>query len=147
MFNLEAAIADWRRQMLAAGIKAPVPLEELESHMREDVENQLALLVYSGFIRHTPLGQLPAIPRYLKAIEFRLDKQKADSPDSQGLQRLWRQYWNHVLKQAKTALPLPEREEFRWRLEELRVSLFAQQLKTPYPVSVQRLEKLWNEQF
>lgn len=115
--------------------------------LREDVENQLALLVYSGFIRHTPLGQLPAIPRYLKAIEFRLDKQKADSPDSQGLQRLWRQYWNHVLKQAKTALPLPEREEFRWRLEELRVSLFAQQLKTPYPVSVQRLEKLWNEQF
>jgi hypothetical protein len=41
MFNLEEAIAEWRRQMLAAGIKTPVPLEELESHLREDVERQI----------------------------------------------------------------------------------------------------------
>src|SRR5580698_4347240 len=40
MFNLEQAIADWRRQMLAAGIKTPVPLEELESHLREEIERQ-----------------------------------------------------------------------------------------------------------
>lgn len=42
MFNLEQAIAGWRRQMLAAGIKSPVPLEELESHLRDDVERQVA---------------------------------------------------------------------------------------------------------
>jgi hypothetical protein len=41
MFNLEQAIAEWRRQMLAAGLKTPVPLEELESHLREDVERQM----------------------------------------------------------------------------------------------------------
>jgi hypothetical protein len=41
MFDLEKSIADWRRQMLAAGIKTPVPLDELESHLREDVENQM----------------------------------------------------------------------------------------------------------
>jgi hypothetical protein len=41
MFDLERAIADWRRQMLAAGIKTPVPLEELESHLRDDVERQV----------------------------------------------------------------------------------------------------------
>jgi hypothetical protein len=41
LFNLEQSIADWRRQMLAVGIKTPVPLEELESHLREDVENQM----------------------------------------------------------------------------------------------------------
>jgi len=41
MFDLETSIADWRKQMLAAGIKSPVPLEELESHLREEVERQM----------------------------------------------------------------------------------------------------------
>ena len=41
MFNLEQSIADWRRQMLAAGIKTPVPLEELEIHLREEIEQQM----------------------------------------------------------------------------------------------------------
>jgi hypothetical protein len=41
MFNLEQAIADWRKQMLAAGIKTPVPLEELEIHLREEIERQM----------------------------------------------------------------------------------------------------------
>ena len=41
MFDLEQSIADWRRQMLAAGIKTPVPLEELEIHLREEIEQQM----------------------------------------------------------------------------------------------------------
>jgi hypothetical protein len=41
MFDLEKSIADWRKQMLAAGIKSPVPLEELESHLREEIERQM----------------------------------------------------------------------------------------------------------
>ncbi len=113
----------------------------------EDVEKQLALLLYSGFIRYTPLAQLLAVPRYLKAIQFRLDKQKPDLPDAQGLQRLWQRYWQHIAKQIKAAQPNPERDMFRWHLEELRVSVYAQQLKTAYPVSVQRLEKTWNDLF
>ena len=40
MFDLEQSINEWRRQMLAAGVKTPVPLEELECHLREDVEQQ-----------------------------------------------------------------------------------------------------------
>ena len=43
MFDLEQAIVDWRRQMLAAGIKTPVPLEELEIHLREDIEQQIQI--------------------------------------------------------------------------------------------------------
>jgi hypothetical protein len=43
MFNLAGAVTEWRRQMLAAGIKTPVPLEELESHLRDDVEQQMRL--------------------------------------------------------------------------------------------------------
>jgi hypothetical protein len=41
MFDIEQAITDWRRQMLAAGIKTPVPLEELESHLRNEIERQI----------------------------------------------------------------------------------------------------------
>ncbi|MCQ8103655.1 ATP-dependent RNA helicase HrpA [Methylomonas sp. SURF-2] len=119
----------------------------IASALRQDVENQLDLLIYSGFVRYTPLTQLQALPRYLKAISFRLEKQKPDSADALGLQRLWWRYWQHVEKQLKTVQPMPERESFRWALEELRVSVFAQQLKTAYPVSVQRLEKQWNEMF
>ncbi|MGZ0080227.1 ATP-dependent RNA helicase HrpA [Methylomonas sp. YC3] len=116
-------------------------------NLREDLEKQLSLLLFSGFLRYTPLAQIQAMPRYLKAIECRLDKQKPDSADIQGLHRLSQRFWQHVEKQMKTLVPMPEREAFRWSLEELRVSLFAQQLKTAYPVSVQRLEKTWNEKF
>lgn len=105
------------------------------------------MLLYKGFLRYTPAGQLPAISRYLKAIEFRLDKQKPDSADTQGLKRLNQRYWQHIERQSKTVTPTPERESFRWALEELRVSLFAQQLKTAFPVSVQRLEKQWNDSY
>lgn len=115
--------------------------------LREDVQQQLCLLLYKGFLRQTPPGQLPHILRYLKAIEFRLDKQKPDGPDIQGLRRLNQRYWQHIEKQLKTLQPTPERDAFRWALEELRVSLYAQQLKTPYPVSVQRLEKQWDQMF
>ena len=119
----------------------------MSPELREDIERQLALLIFKGFMRHTPGSQWQAIPRYLKAIEVRIDKQKLDTADIQGLQRLSQRFWLQVEKQLKTSLPCPERESFRWALEELRVSLFAQQLKTAFPVSVQRLEKQWNELF
>ncbi|MGY6275441.1 ATP-dependent RNA helicase HrpA [Methylomonas sp. MgM2] len=115
--------------------------------IRSDIEIQLGLLLFAGFMRYTPLAQLQNIPRYLKAIEYRLDKQKPDTPDVQGLYRLAQRYWKLVEKRQKTQPPVPERDAFRWGLEELRVSLFAQQLKTALPVSVQRLEKQWNEMF
>lgn len=119
----------------------------IQPMLKEDVENQLAKLVYKGFIRFTPIQKLQALPRYFKAIQHRLDKQKQDLPDIIGLNRLCTQYWHHVEKQLKTSIAYPEREEFRWSLEELRVAIFAQQLKTAYPVSVKRLEKTWNEGF
>jgi len=111
--------------------------------LKQDIENQLANLIYAGFLRHTPLHQLSALPRYLKAIDYRLEKQKWVASDVQAIQRLSSWYWQSIEKQMKTQMPTPESESFRWALEELRVSLFAQQLKTAYPVSVRRLEKLW----
>jgi ATP-dependent helicase HrpA len=54
-------------------------------------------------------------------------------------------YWKDVEKQAKKDTVIPEHDPFRWALEELRVSLFAQQLKTAFPVSAKRMDKLWDE--
>jgi hypothetical protein len=55
MFNLEQAIATWRRQMLAAGLKSPVPLEELESHLREEME-QVARAFWPAAVRWLERG-------------------------------------------------------------------------------------------
>ena len=137
--QLAEIMADYQQLRLRLKQPAIAPV------LRQDVEQQLALLLYSGFVRYTPMSQISAISRYLKAIVFRLEKQKPDNGDAQGLYRLSKHYWLSVEKQLKTQIPQPERDLFRWQLEELRVSLFAQQLKTPYPVSVQRLEKIWNE--
>ena len=89
--------------------------------------------------------QLQHLPRYLKAIMLRLDKLRADpARDAARLAELRPQeqrYWRLV---AERKGAVDERmQEFRWLLEELRVSFFAQELRTPQPVSVKRLDKLW----
>ena len=114
----------------------------------KDVQQQLARLCYQGFLLMTADEYLIHYSRYLKAIEVRLQSmlQQADK-DSQKMQEMakfqqW--YWQSIAKRQKDETVNPERESFRWMLEEFRVSLFAQQLKTPSPVSAKRLEKAWN---
>jgi ATP-dependent helicase HrpA len=110
-----------------------------------DVEQQLAALMPRRFITATPADRLAHLPRYLKAISLRLDKLRADPPrDAQKLAELAPLVSNHrrMLAQRRGQAD-PRLEEFRWLLEELRVSLFAQELRTPMPVSVKRLHKAW----
>ena len=79
MFDLEKAIADWRRQMLAAGIKTPVPLEELEIHLREDIAQQMqsGLSAQQAFgIAVKTIGQAPEIKREFKKIGAPMEMQK-----------------------------------------------------------------------
>ena len=87
------------------------------------------------------------MPRYLKAIQVRLDKLKADPARDARLlaeyQPLWTNYERRAIQLAKAGVDDPQIEQFRWLLEELRVNLFAQELKTPVPVSVKRLQKQW----
>ncbi len=111
----------------------------------KDINEQLNLMLYSGFIRNTPLIQLKHFPRYLKAIEYRLDKISGDAPKIPLVQRYCTRYWKDVANRAKKNSVIPEIEPFRWMLEEFRVAIFAQQLKTPHPVSEKRLEKAWDE--
>jgi hypothetical protein len=72
MFDLETAVANWRKQMLAAGIQTPVPLEELESHLREDIERQMesGLAEQKAFEISVPqIGQPQALSHEFKESE------------------------------------------------------------------------------
>jgi ATP-dependent helicase HrpA len=111
----------------------------------QDITGQLGLLIYRGFIRNTPINQLKAIPRYLKAINYRLDKPDNDGAKIQEITKYATRFWKDIEKKAKKNRIIAENDPFRWALEEFRVSLFAQQLKTAYPVSAKRLDKAWDE--
>ncbi|MGR8941575.1 MAG: DUF3418 domain-containing protein, partial [Gammaproteobacteria bacterium] len=113
--------------------------------LAKDINQQVDVLIYAGFIRHTPHDQLKAIPRYLKAVLYRLDKLSNDPQKNQEIQRYALRFWQDVEKKSKKEMVIPEQDPFRWALEEFRVSLYAQQLKTAYPVSAKRLEKAWDE--
>jgi ATP-dependent helicase HrpA len=110
-----------------------------------DAMQQLQRLVGKRFIVDTPWPRLQHFARYLKAITLRLDKLRGDpARDAQRLAELRPQeqrYWR-LFAERKGAVD-ERMGEFRWLLEELRVSFFAQELRTPQPVSVKRLDKLW----
>jgi ATP-dependent helicase HrpA len=111
-------------------------------HIGPDIEDQLRSLFVEHFLRATPATQLMHYPRYVKAMGMRLDKAKSggmerDLEHFKSLKPLWANAkslpdWNE-----------PAAFDYRWMVEELRVSLFAQELRTPYPVSVKRMGKLW----
>ena len=111
------------------------------------MREQLARLVYPGFLSATPPEWLPHLPRYLRAVGLRLqklrhapDKDRQRSGDIVRLSALWRR---QAERNALVEKHDPELLRFRWLLEELRVSQFAQELKTIAPVSVKRLEEQW----
>ena len=111
----------------------------------DDVQAQLQRLVPKRFVSAAPYGQLQHYPRYLKAIVLRLDKQRADpTRDAQRLAELRPLEQRYVRRLADLKGQHDARlDEYRWLLEELRVSFFAQELRTPQPVSVKRLDKAW----
>jgi len=113
----------------------------------DDIAVQLARLVPKRFLATTAWAQLAHLPRYLKAVTMRLDKLRADpARDAQRLAELRPLEQRYVRQLAERRGVADARlDEFRWLLEELRVSLFAQELRTPQPVSVKRLEKAWSQ--
>ncbi|HRN76312.1 ATP-dependent RNA helicase HrpA [Ottowia sp.] len=110
-----------------------------------DASEQLQRLMPKNFLAATPWSALQHFPRYLKAIVLRLDKLRADpARDAQRMaevrtqdQRFWR------LVAERKGQQDARLQELRWLLEELRVSFFAQELRTPQPVSIKRLDKVW----
>ena len=112
------------------------------------LQQHLQTLLAAGFATRTPWAQWPRLPIYLKAMTLRLEKYSgnpardaAREADIQELEQMWQEKTDSLVKQG---LPISDGlAGFKWMIEELRVSLFAQELKTPYPVSVKRLLKEW----
>jgi ATP-dependent helicase HrpA len=113
-------------------------------HIGPDIDTQMRELFAPEFLREVRGVQLLHYPRYLKAIAMRINKAKQgamerDLENYQSLRPLW-QNWLGVKGKLESNV-----REYRWMVEELRVSLFAQELRTPMPVSVKRVTKAWEE--
>ena len=112
----------------------------------EDIERQLKGLFFKDFLLKIGYSHLSHYPRYLKAILVRLEKRR-DEPekDAQKMRDVVRFVTLYDREIAvRKGVTDSRLEEFRWMIEELRVSLFAQKLRTPMPVSVKRLDKVWS---
>ncbi|NYT59062.1 ATP-dependent RNA helicase HrpA [Alcaligenaceae bacterium] len=133
-------LAEW------TGLQKKLPQAKPHASAYIDLQKQQGGLMDKKFLGNTPYGQLKHFPRYLKAAQVRIDKLRSDPARDARLMAdmapLLVQYQRAVsgLKGARDA----QLEEFRWLLEELRVALFAQELRTPMPVSVKRLQKAWS---
>ena len=108
-----------------------------------DIKSQLAGLIYPGFVEKSGYQRLPDLHRYLQAIDKRIDKLAQDiNRDRAAMLRVeqCQQAYQQLLAKLPKSKPIsPEAAEIRYMIEELRVSLFAQQLGTKYPVSDKRV--------
>jgi ATP-dependent helicase HrpA len=121
-------------------------LPQIKAHAQasQDVRAQLEWLLHKRFIADTPFERLQHVPRYLKAIGMRIEKLRSNpARDMQCMAQMQplTQAWQK-LRQAQQGNSDPRVDDFAWMLQELRVSLYAQELKTPVIVSVKRLEKM-----
>ena len=157
----------FKEQIKRARSRLPAVKEALSRHLQETaaayaelngklgkhplthlMRQRLQTLLAAGFATRTPWAQWPRLPIYLKAMTLRLEKYSgnptrdaAREADIQELEQMWQEKTDSLIKQG---LPISDGlAGFKWMIEELRVSLFAQELKTPYPVSVKRLLKEW----
>ena len=115
-----------------------------------DIQSQLQGLIFPKFVSDIPYAQLVHLPRYLKAIQMRIDKLRSNPARDAQCQKDWESLarpWQKLLQGSKGSASYVMAEhqglqDFRWQLEELRVALFAQELRTPSPMSLKRLEKV-----
>ncbi|MDX1915173.1 MAG: DUF3418 domain-containing protein [Methylophilus sp.] len=120
------------------------------NRLKRDVDTQIGSLVYKGCFTQTPWEYLQHVPRYLKALRLRIEKQPAN-PDRDGKNAasvglIWQRWQDKVNALQAAHLPVSQAlADYRWLIEELRVSLFAQELRTPFPISIKRLDKTWSE--
>ncbi len=138
------AIADASQQALQA-----ISQSGSLGRVTQEVKSIRERLVYPGFLSRTPWERLEHVPRYLKGCALRLQKYRANAERDQKhavtVATLWNNYEARLKADRDAGRNDPKLEEFRWLIEELRISLFAQELRTPFPVSAKRLQKFWDE--
>ena len=113
------------------------------------IDTQLAWLLYPGFVRTVPYAQLAHYPRYLRALALRIDRARvnpaSDLAKEERFAPFWDQYYAAVTEKKTKIVRRAALTEYRWLLEEYRVSVFAQEIGTAVPVSPKRLEVKWLE--
>ena len=140
--NALQAYADLQKKMASAKAASPAAYA--------DMQTQIQALIFPKFVAEIPYGQLVHLPRYLKAIAMRIDKLRSNPSRDAQCQKDWESVarpWQKLLQGSKGSASYAMTEDqslqdFRWQLEELRVALYAQELKTPTPMSLKRLEKV-----
>lgn len=140
-------IARLLAQILTEYHALPKKMNGIKAHAAafEDMQSQLQSLVFKRFLLETDYAQLAHFPRYLKAINVRIEKLRADAARDAALQAQWLSAATPYRRTQKVGSSVQDAQmqQYRWMLEELRVSLFAQELRTPMPISVKRLQKVW----
>ena len=140
--NALQAYTDLQKKMASAKAASPTAYADMQAQMQG--------LIFSKFVAETPYSQLVHLPRYLKAIAMRIDKLRSNPGRDAQCQKDWESVarpWQKLLQGSKGSASYAMIEDqalqdFRWQLEELRVALYAQELKTPTPMSLKRLEKV-----
>jgi ATP-dependent helicase HrpA len=140
--NALQAYADLQKKVASAKAVSPSAYA--------DIQTQMQGLIFSKFVAEIPYAQLVHLPRYLKAITLRIDKLRSNPSRDVQCQKDWESVarpWQKLMQGSKGASSYAMSadqalKDFRWQLEELRVALYAQELKTPTPMSLKRLEKV-----
>ncbi len=144
-FRLLATIAAEHQALTQQIAALPAARERLGSELAA----QRDALVHTGFFAATPWSQLSHLPRYLQALQRRFAKAAGhaalEARHGPAVAALWERYRSR--KEANQAAQRvdPALDAWRWLLEELKVSLFAQELRAALPVSYKRLERAWAE--
>ena len=125
---------------IAKRLSSNIPLTSINAV--KDIQSQLSSLIYQGFAHRTPDEALRRLPLYLQAMAQRLDKLLSDPMRDRQWMAEVQPHWHRYLSHANNHTS-QELQHYRWMIEEYRMSLFAQGLKTAYPISAKRLEKQW----
>lgn len=141
MSRVEQALAAWQQAEAALTDKK----RSLPAETWRDVRGQLSNLVYPGFVTATGWQRLPDVTRYLRALEYRLEK----APRNPRRDKEWmdsvrdvQQRYRELLDQVPKGQPVPEPlRGIGWMIEELRVSYFAQEVRTAHSISEKRLHR------
>ncbi|TCV94184.1 ATP-dependent helicase HrpA [Luteibacter rhizovicinus] len=157
--EFEALRVDLSRELFGAAVarlKLAEPIIEAQAELKpwmepplmgfakasyDDLREQLHALIQPGVLRELPPARLAHLPRYLKAMRLRAERLRQDPARDQSRMLQVLPYWRALLNAGGTALDATGWHELRWLLEEWRVSLYAQELKTAEPVSAKRLAK------
>ncbi|HSC98648.1 MAG TPA: ATP-dependent RNA helicase HrpA [Casimicrobiaceae bacterium] len=114
-----------------------------------EIRQQRDALVHPGFFAETPWEMLQHLPRYLRALGRRIARHaqnpERDAHHAAQVSEWWSRYTERAAAGRRSGAISHRLRAFRWLIEELRVSLFAQELRTPMPVSLKRVEKAWAE--